>query len=82
MALAVGLLFSSSLSVFAQERDPKIFTLYRNSILPDMRIHIATFDAVEGAEYNRTNCELGRKLFQQQPGVGVQYWCEPGEYQE
>jgi hypothetical protein len=67
----------------AKERDPSVYTLYRNSILfPDLRIHVATFDAQEGTEYNRTNCELARGLFQQQPGVSVQYWCEPGRFEE
>ena len=61
--------------------DRKIFTLYRNS--PDyseMRIHVATFDAYERADYNRTNCEIARRLFAGQQGVKVQYWCEPDRY--
>jgi hypothetical protein len=28
------------------------------------------------AEYNRSNCEIARSLFQSQPGVIVTYWCE------
>jgi hypothetical protein len=82
LPLAITMLSLMALHPSAQERDSKVYTLYRNSVLPDMRIHIATFDATEGAEYNRTNCELGRQLFQQQPGVSVQYWCEPGRFQE
>ena len=56
-------------------------TLYRSSPLTEgMRIHIATFDTNEGLEYNRDNCELARKLFQQQPGVLARFWCEKGLY--
>ncbi len=45
---------------------------------------IATFDAPEGATYNRENCEIARVLFQEQPGVNelamagsriVRYFC-------
>jgi len=36
---------------------------------------IATFDAPEGAAYNRENCEIARVLFQEQPGVIVRYFC-------
>jgi hypothetical protein len=65
------------------------YTLYRNSALDmnadgqsAMRIHIATFDAKESGTYNQENCETARKLFQQQPGVTVKYWCEKGRYEE
>lgn len=45
-----------------------------------MRIHIATFDAIEGATYNRDNCEISKTLFQGQSGVTVTYWCERGYF--
>lgn len=61
-----------------------VYTLYRNgvSIAPNdlsrLRLHIASFDADDGADYNWENCETARQLFQTQPGVTVRYWCENG----
>lgn len=58
-----------------------VYTLYRSSIVErGLRIHVATFDSVDGAEYNRENCQIARGLFQAQPGVTVQYWCERGYF--
>lgn len=48
--------------------------------LEGMRIHVATFDASEGADYNRDNCEIARALFGGQPAVTAKYWCEKGVY--
>jgi hypothetical protein len=47
-----------------------------------VRMHIATFDAEEGEEYNRENCQIAQDLFQKQPGVKVRYWCEMGRYRK
>lgn len=59
-----------------------IYTLYRNSIVtPSMRLHVATFDASDGASYNRENCEQARALFTNQAGVKTRFWCEPGRFQ-
>lgn len=59
------------------------FTLYRNSPADaGMRVHIATFDAKDGDAYNRENCELAAKLYRNQPGVTVRFWCEKGRYRE
>ena len=59
------------------------FTLYRASPLdPTMRIHMATFDAEDGAAYNAENCRIVAQLFQSQPGVSVRYWCEAGRFKE
>jgi hypothetical protein len=44
------------------------------------RLHVATFDAAEGDEYNRGNCEIAADLFGKQPGVRVRYWCEKGGF--
>lgn len=59
------------------------YKLYRSSLVAsDMRIHIATFDADVGMAigakrpYNLENCEVARDLFQAQPGVKVEFWCE------
>jgi hypothetical protein len=43
-----------------------------------MRIHVATFDAADGEDYNRENCIAARDLFMGQPSVVVRYWCERG----
>lgn len=55
-----------------------VYTLYRDSVLPGERIHVATFDAAHGETYNRENCDTARRLFAGQPGVVVRYWCERG----
>ncbi|MGO4438550.1 hypothetical protein [Rhizobium sp. RAF56] len=62
------------------------FVLYRSGVgLPDLRIHVASFDAVQNwsggygsdAAYNSENCQTAASLFRSQPGVSVSYWCEP-----
>lgn len=56
------------------------YTLYRSSIVGALRVHVATFDASDGDEYNAINCQIAADLFQRQPGVTVTYWCEKGRY--
>lgn len=56
------------------------YTLYRSSVTGPIRIHVATFDAADGADYNRENCQVAQGLFEAQPGVKVRYWCEKGRY--
>lgn len=56
------------------------YTLYRSSFMGDARVHVATFDANDGRDYNQANCEIARELFQAQPGVSVRYWCELGRF--
>ncbi|MEP6622692.1 MAG: hypothetical protein ABJE47_25445 [bacterium] len=59
------------------------FTLYRNGVANDsLRIHVATFDAKESADYNHENCEQARELFQVQPATRSRYWCEKGRFKE
>ena len=62
--------------------DSVIYTLYRSSAAAEMRIHVATFDAMEAEAYNRENCQVAAVLFQAQPGVVVHYWCEKGRYRK
>lgn len=63
--------------------DDHAYTLYRNSVTdPNMRLHIATFDAAEKEEYNRENCDVAQKLFGVQPGVKTRFWCEKGRYRK
>lgn len=60
-----------------------VYTLYRTSPRqPDTRIHVATFDAKESADYYRGNCETARGLFARQTGVTSEYWCESGRFHE
>lgn len=57
------------------------YTLYRSSVaIPELRIHVATFDAKDGPEYNRENCFLASTLFESQPGTKTKFWCELGRY--
>ena len=61
------------------------YTLYRTSPVPIdnpslQRIHVATFDGYSDEAYNRENCQLAAKLFQNQQGVTVKYWCEKGKF--
>jgi hypothetical protein len=61
----------------------EVFTLYRDSRTSGgeaMRIHVATFDADDGPDYNRGNCVIAQELFQGQPGVTARYWCEKGRF--
>jgi hypothetical protein len=60
--------------------EQSVYALYREAMIPDTRVHIATFDAAYGERYNRENCERARFLFVSQPGVIVRYWCERGRF--
>jgi len=63
--------------------DDRTFTLYRNSVTdPNMRVHVASFDANEKEEYNRENCEVAQQLFRAQPAVKTKFWCEKGRYRK
>ena len=61
--------------------DTAIYTLYRNSVTDaTLRLHVATFDALEEAAYNRESCAQAQQLFATQVGVKVTFWCEPGKF--
>ena len=63
--------------------DDHVYTLYRNSVVDkNMRMHVATFDANEGEDYNRGNCEIAQMLFQGQLGVKTKFWSEKGRYRK
>ena len=69
--------------LFGCEGDDDKYTLYRNSIVGNLRIHVATFDAKgESKEYNRENCFTAQKLFENQPGILTRFWCEKGSYKK
>jgi hypothetical protein len=82
-------LFIIMLCITACNEQSATYTLYRNSPLeqdpssPDyMRVHIASFNTLEGEEYNRANCESAKELFQNQTGVLSKFWCEKGTYKK
>ena len=78
-----GLLAALVTVIAACGSDSDAFTLYRSSLLDgNMRIHVATFDTGDGANYNSENCNIGAQLFAAQPGVKVRYWCEKGRYKK
>lgn len=66
-----------------------VYTLYREGFVgvgldgspafsATLCIHTATFDASESGDYNSSNCDIAKHLFQEQPGVTARYWCEKG----
>ncbi|CAM5770350.1 hypothetical protein LMIY3S_03144 [Labrys miyagiensis] len=61
--------------------DGAIYTLYRSVAQSEVgRVHVATFDAVEGEAYNQGNCQAAAQLFLAQPGVTTKFWCEKGRF--
>ena len=73
------------------EQNAQVATLYRNgSVMPEMRLHFGSFDAVgEANDYNINNCEMTARLLNsnvrahaQSDSQSVGFWCEPGPYRE
>lgn len=61
----------------------QVFTLYRNNPADEnMRIPVATFDVSDGEESNRENCEQAQLLYQNQPSINAQFWCEKGRFKK
>lgn len=61
--------------------DDGVYTLYRSSLVPGVaRIHVGTFDAEDGADYNRENCDLAAALFNAQDEIKTKFWCEAGRF--
>lgn len=70
------------------------YTLYRNSPLGlSDRVHFATFNANESAEFNGGNCGMTARLLNanfvasakadgKEPMAGAGFWCEKGKYAE
>ena len=76
-------LFGITIEVYAKVSEDIIATLYRSSIiLKNARIHVATFDVDINFRYNWENCQTASNLFQSQPGVKTQFWCEKGYFKE
>ena len=95
-ALAVGASLIGCARPQSRQDNGFVYTLYRSSAADDLapdpskprlRIHVATFDAehengADSGPYNSANCDRARGLFQSQPLVSVNYWCEKGRYRE
>lgn len=64
----------------AEPTDMAAYTLYRTPLAGNDMLHVATFDAGHGADYNRENCEIVARLMQNQPGVTVAYVCRVGRH--
>lgn len=66
-----------------QRPDADTYVLYRDSPnIPEMRIHVATFDSDNGDTYNRETCGLTRDRFQEHATRRVKFWCEKGRYRK
>jgi hypothetical protein len=79
----VSLMALNVLMLSCQNKNSVSYTLYRNSVLNEsMRLHVASFDAKDGHDYNMENCEVARGLFQAQPGIKTRFWCEKGSFKE
>ena len=73
--------FLLTVAMFGCTNENEVFTLYRASPIDKfMRIHVATFDAVDGPKYYQENCNAALALFVAQPGATVTYWCEKGSF--
>src|ERR1700737_1957159 len=57
--------------------DGQTYTLYRNSPMDaSMRVHVASFDSKDGADYNNENCQAAAGLYASQAKVTARFWCE------
>lgn len=82
VVLRLALCLSLVLAVSCND-DGDQYTLYRSSITDArMRVHVASFDSLDGASYNSENCQIAAALFGAQPGVQVRYWCEKGRFRK
>lgn len=78
VVVAVAALAAGAFWWFSSSSRDDVFSLYRSSLVPGGKAHIATFDAREGDGYNRENCDIVRALMAERPEVTVTFWCEKG----
>lgn len=69
-------------------------TLYRNSSYSSfLRVHWATFDAADGIDYNRGNCEMAARVLNANLAASAEergdrapsdlgFWCEDGIFDQ
>ena len=70
-----------------QHEQTYVYTLYRDSVIAGLRVHMATFDVDEPSPtYNQEHCEMMARVMNanvQELGLAIGgYWCEPGYYRE
>jgi hypothetical protein len=86
--LVAFMLALSACAALAQQKqsDQTSYTLYRDSPMfkgrPDMsqRIYVASFDAADGEEFNRENCQVAAQLLTEHNSAPFppRFWCERG----
>ena len=78
-----ALMLVSAILLIACGNSDGSYTLYRNSSIDEhMRIHVATFNAKDGHDYNMSNCQIAQELFQKQDGIKTKFWCEKGNFKK
>jgi hypothetical protein len=92
VAIVTLALSASAATAVAQQRQSAqtAYTLYRNSPMfkdkPQMsqRIYIASFDAADEEEFNRTNCETAPELLTEHNSAPLapRFWCEQGRFRQ
>ena len=74
-----------------KQSDQAVYTLYRAAPQfkhrPDMsqRIYVASFDAPDEEEFNRTNCQSVARLLTEEPNLSPfppRFWCEQGRFRK
>jgi hypothetical protein len=81
--MKVILIVITGLLFFGCSSNDSTYTLYRNSVFDEFeRIHVATFDASDGHDYNMENCQRAQILFQGQTKIMTKFWCERGKFKK
>ena len=70
-----------------QQEQTYVYTLYRDSVIEGLRVHVATFDVDEPSPtYNQEHCEMMARVMNanvHELGLAIGgYWCEPGYYRQ
>jgi hypothetical protein len=60
--------------------DGEVATLYRQSVVGMERVHLATFDARDGRNFNWLNCSATAESLNARDDTLVPYWCEQGRF--
>lgn len=94
MRIAAIAALASSLVSCTPFADENAYTLYRNSDMGfETRVHVATFNVDDTADFNRSNCEMASRLFNANlnasenaqsdaPRRSWGFWCEAGTYSD
>lgn len=83
LLMTTSLVLAATAGCSSRAGNSNTYTLYRSSSVSGIkRIHVGSFDAADGNEYNRENCQQAAQLFQGQAGVKAKFWCEQGAYHQ